>query len=418
MVKKRILQPASVWDTALVEEAFVEAGIKPGHIQRLYRHLIRNPNIAWEDVPDLPNAAKQILADSFTHCTSQVVNCQTSASKDTSKLLLRLQDGMEVEAVIMHYDTSVKERHAETAQQPLATPDTPDCIQDAGDDAASEAPSAAGGGKRATLCVSSQVGCIMGCTFCATGTMGIKGDLTAGEIIEQLVHARAVLPIRNIVFMGMGEPLNNYPAVSAAAKMMTSSAHGFSLRRSAVTISTVGVIPRMLQLPADLPGISLALSLHAPTQEVRRTIVPSAQAYPLDKLITAVDKYQLLTRQRIFVEYVMLAGVNDSAEQAHQLGRLLQGRDLVINLIPWNPVYSPDFSYEAPGDERTSVFHKIVREEYGLPCTVRQEKGQDIAGACGQLVVENGSGSKCATGGGLADLEDLARNITQTAVVS
>eukprot|EP00891_Asterochloris_glomerata_P007037 jgi/Astpho2/7037/e_gw1.00107.93.1_t len=356
MVKKRILQPASVWDTALVEEAFVEAGIKPGHIQRLYRHLIRNPNIAWEDVPDLPNAAKQILADSFTHCTSQVVNCQTSASKDTSKLLLRLQDGMEVEAVIMHYDTS--------GVWALYL----------------DAPSAAGGGKRATLCVSSQVGCIMGCTFCATGTMGIKGDLTAGEIIEQLVHARAVLPIRNIVFMGMGEPLNNYPAVSAAAKMMTSSAHGFSLRRSAVTISTVGVIPRMLQLPADLPGISLALSLHAPTQEVRRTIVPSAQAYPLDKLITAVDKYQLLTRQRIFVEYVMLAGVNDSAEQAHQLGRLLQGRDLVINLIPWNPVYSPDFSYEAPGDERTSVFHKIVREEYGLPCTVRQEKGQDIAG--------------------------------------
>lgn len=177
---------------------------------------------------------------------------------------------------------------------------------------------------------------------------------------------------------GMGEPMNNYVEVSSAVQMMIDP-QGFALRRSAVTISTVGVVPRMLQMMTDLPGVSLALSLHAPTQELRKTIVPSAKAYPLDRLMAAVDKYQMHTRQKVFIEYVMLKRVNDSEEQANQLGALLQGRAVVLNLIPWNPVYSPEFEFEAPGHERTDLFQRIVRQ-YGVHCTVRQEKGQDISG--------------------------------------
>lgn len=274
------------------------------------------------------------------------------------------------------------------------------------------------GGVRATLCVSSEVGCAMGCTFCATGTMGLTADLTAGEIIEQLVHASAVARIRNIVFMGMGEPLNNYEAVRSAVGMMTDP-RVFGLRRKKVTVSTVGVVPRLLQMADDMPGVSLALSLHAPTQELRQTIVPSAKAFKLDKLMAAVAEYQARTKQSVFVEYVMLGpDVNCTEAHAHQLGALLQGRDVLVNLIPWNPILSPSISFSAPADGANVAFHAILRHQYGVNCTIRQEKGQDISGACGQLVLEqggrlgmagsSGSGGGCSSAGGkLADLEDL-----------
>ena len=230
------------------------------------------------------------------------------------------------------------------------------------------------GGKRATLCVSSQVGCAMGCTFCATGTMGKLRSLSAAEILEQADFALAVLQsssspspsgsngssasppsspssgwrLRNVVMMGMGEPLDAYPAVVAAVRTLTSSAR-FGLRRSAVTVSTVGVVPRIRTLARDLPGISLALSLHAPTQELRQRIVPSARAWPLAKLLAAVDDYQRESGQRVFVEYVLLRGVNDSVGCGLLLGELLAGRDVVVNLIPWNPVEAVLEKREAGG---------------------------------------------------------------------
>lgn len=384
----------SVWNKGAVAAAFQEAGVKPSHLTTLYKYLAKDPDAAWEDVPNLPKAAVQLLHEQFAQLTSSVVQCQSSSGGDTTKLLLRLQNSMEVEAVIMHYDTTASAR--EQDDDASSVPD---------DVASTSGRSHSSGHQRATLCVSSQVGCVMGCTFCATGTMGIKGDLTTGEILEQLVHAQRVTPIRNVVFMGMGEPLNNYTQVSSAVQMMVDP-QIFALRRSAVTVSTVGVIPRILQMIDDLPGVSLALSLHAPTQDLRKTIVPSAKAYPLDKLMAAIDRYQMQTRQKVFVEYVMLAHVNDSEEQAQQLGSLLQGRAVVLNLIPWNPVYSPEFDFQAPGHQRTDAFQKIVRQ-YGVHCTVRQEKGQDISGACGQLVIEQNVNKGCSNYGN-KDMEDLA----------
>lgn len=273
------------------------------------------------------------------------------------------------------------------------------------------------GGNRNTLCVSSQVGCQMGCTFCATGTMGLIADLTAGEIIEQLVHAIKLVPIRNIVFMGMGEPLNNYPAVLSAVQLMTHP-QAFALRRRCVTVSTVGVIPRITQLAQDLPGVSLALSLHAPNQELRAKIVPSARAYKLDRLMETIRKYQEETQQRVFIEYVMLGpDFNCLEEHALELGKLLQGRDVVVNLIPWNPILSPGMDFKAPVTGATAAFQRILKEKYGLPSTLRQEKGQDVAAACGQLVLEhggrddNGSSNGKSVGTcsekGVADVEDL-----------
>ncbi|KAL6782347.1 hypothetical protein ACKKBG_A06445 [Auxenochlorella protothecoides x Auxenochlorella symbiontica] len=388
MPKKRVLSPQSVWDEPALRLAFDRAGVKALHLPPLYRHLLRHPDASWSDVPDLPRAAVDLLTRDFAAHTTTLVHAQTSGGGDATKLLVRLQDGLQVEAVIMQYDT--------TSAPPAAS------------DGA--APPAVTGSQRCTLCVSSEVGCAMACTFCATGTMGLSADLTAGEIVEQLVHARRQHPIRNVVFMGMGEPLNNYVAVRAAILTMVDPA-SFALRRSAVTLSTVGVAPRIRQLAADLPGVSLALSLHAPTQELRAAIVPSARAYPLDRLMAAVAEYQAASGQRVFVEYVLLGEANCRAEHAHALGALLSGRNVVVNLIPWNPILSPAMDFRGPAPGQAVEFAAVLREQYGLPTTIRQEKGQDVAGACGQLVLEQG-GRACGPGGsgggGCGDLEDLA----------
>ncbi|KAL4539433.1 hypothetical protein Ndes2437B_g02191 [Nannochloris sp. 'desiccata'] len=418
MPKKRVLSPQSVWDFQAIQTAFEGAGVKSSHVIRLYSHLLRNPDNAWNDVPELPKAAIAVLDTNFTLFSTKLIRHQASSDGETTKLLIELQDGLQVESVIMSYDTSNAATAAalDRENQALKTPAKTD--QNKEDKDKDEDQSLPSGGHRNTLCVSSQVGCQMGCTFCATGTMGLIADLTAGEIIEQLVHATRMSSIRNIVFMGMGEPLNNYPAVLSAIRLMTHP-QTFALRRRSVTVSTVGVIPRITQLAQDLPGVSLALSLHAPNQELRAKIVPSARAYKLDKLMETVKNYQEETQQRVFIEYVMLGpDFNCLEEHARELGALLQGRDVVVNLIPWNPILSPGMDFKAPVMGATAAFQRILKETYGLPSTLRQEKGQDVAAACGQLVLEHGGrgGSGTSIGGcsgnekGVADVEDLRPN--------
>ena len=366
---------------------------------------------------------RTLLASSFARRTATLTKAVTSADGSATKLLLRLQDGLDIETVIMRYDTS-------TSTSGAAEADEQEEGEPGGTPVSTSTKKKPTGGRRATVCVSSEVGCAMACQFCATGTMGLLGDLTAGEIVEQLDWAAAVLAgsgeaaPRNVVFMGMGEPLNNYPAVRGAARCMTAPSR-WALRRSGVTISTVGVIPRLADLARDLPGVSLALSLHSPTQAGRAAIVPSARAYPLPKLMAAVDAYQVVTRQKVFVEYVLLAGVNDSPADAAALAALLGSPDrapagLHLNLIPWNPVLaagdaadappgapSAPMKYAAPDPGAVEHFAAAVRGA-GVPVTVRAEKGQDISGACGQLVVQKGGGGGCAGGGGgAADVEDL-----------
>lgn len=354
-VARKAPRKNSVFDVEVLKTELERIGVKALHVYTIWTHVLAHLDTQAHDVPGLPHAAVDMLKEKFSTLTSQVQNQQTSADGSTTKLLIRLQSGQLVEAVIMRHDAGAG-KYAGGPRQ---------------------------GGPRATLCVSSQVGCQMGCTFCATGTMGLKGNLSSGEIVEQLVHASQVTPIRNIVFMGMGEPLNNYKAVVEGARIMTGRCFGLSPTH--ITISTVGVVPRMLSIANDLPGVNLALSLHAPTQELRCQIVPTAKAYPLHKLMDALHSYQTASERSVLIEYVMLAGINDSEEVAHQLGLLLKDCKVVVNLIPYNPATTSDF--KATSQEDLTTFQKILRGQYGIRTTIRQEMGQDIAGACGQLVV-------------------------------
>ncbi len=417
MPKKRILSPPSIWDLELVSEAFQSAGIKDMHIKRLYGRLAKDPYVDLGDIAGFPKEAKRLLEAGFVRMTSTCKAVKRSADGETTKLLIELQDGKSIEAVIMMYDTTKRgdggaHELAESGRGQAHHPDGLEDRDEASD--AGSAPSTSGigatGGKRYTLCVSSEVGCQMGCTFCATGTMGLQADLTSAEIVEQLVHARLrATPPRNIVFMGMGEPMNNYEQVRRAISLMVDGTV-FALRRQCVTLSTVGVIPRIKQMASDLPGVSLALSLHAPTQELRQKIVPSARAYKLDRLIDAIDYYQEKTKQKVFVEYVLLGpDFNCTSDHAHQLGQLLRGKEVVVNVIPWNPILSPGFPYEAPPVGEVDEFLRILCIDYGLLATVRQEKGQDVGAACGQLVISSGAGGggQRKNGDGGKEIEDL-----------
>jgi len=401
MAPKRTLGRHSFFDAPALL-AFLEDGLGPGKRDTAERHrrTIQEAAVAAADrgsgtldlsvaaVPNLPAFARERLPEAFALLTSSVDSVATSGDGTTAKFVVKLQDGHRVESVLMRHD-----------------------------------------GGRNTLCVSSQVGCKMGCTFCATGTLGELGNLTSGEILEQLAHARrfaaakgngetdavafraaeASAAVTNVVFMGMGEPLNNYDAVCASLGLL-SDARGFAVAPSRVTVSTVGVVPKMLALARDSPEVRLALSLHAPNQALREKIVPTATAYPLPKIMAALDAYLAAgtrARTRAMIEYCVLGGVNDEEAHAFELGELLRGRDVIVNLIPFNPTDTP-MGHTPPTREAVQAMAAVLAgPPFGLRTTVRKEMGQDIAGACGQLALDAG-GARRAAGDAGGDLEDLA----------
>ncbi|KAK4744619.1 hypothetical protein SAY87_010931 [Trapa incisa] len=366
----------SVFDAGELTSEFENSGVNPRFIPLIWRHVIQNPNCEWTDIPSLPSAAYTVLRTKFKPLTSSVHSVIDSTDDVTTKLLIKLQNGAFVEAVIMRYDT----RLGKYAGKPRP------------------------GGPRSTLCISSQVGCKMGCKFCATGSMGFKSNLSSGEIVEQLVHASRISLIRNVVFMGMGEPLNNYTALVEAVRIMSRSPFQLSLKR--ITVSTVGIVHAINKLHNDLPGLNLAVSLHAPVQEIRCQIMPAARAFPLEKLMSALRVYQSSSKQRIFIEYIMLDGVNDEDQHAHQLGKLLETYEVVVNLIPFNPIGSLS-KFRTSGDEKVLTFQKILRGIYNIRTTVRKQMGQDISGACGQLVVDASDKRSTVSAGVLTDIEDI-----------
>ena len=240
-------------------------------------------------------------------------------------------------------------------------------------------------GSRLTLCMSSQAGCAMACVFCATGWSGYRRQMTTGEIVAQFRAARrwaaaeGAGAITNVVFMGMGEPLANREAVLPALSLLN-GALGVGARR--VTVSTVGIIPGIVELAARPEQFRLAVSLHAPNAEIRRRLVPIEKKYPLPELMDALRAFDAAGGRRITFEYVLLDGVNDEAEHARELADLIREFGAHVNLIPCNPI--PGATWKPPSRQRQRLFLRILRER-GIEATIREARGLDIAAACGQL---------------------------------
>ena len=239
---------------------------------------------------------------------------------------------------------------------------------------------------RLTLCLSTQVGCGFGCTFCLTGTMGLERNLSAAEIIGQLLTANRLADggdrVTHLVFMGMGEPLANYAALVKSVRILTDPRLGIGYSPRRITVSTVGLVTGIEKLGRENLKINLAISLHAATDEVRSRLMPVNRSWNLEALMAAVRAYPLASRQRIFFEYVLLDGVNDSPEDARRLARLLRGVPAKVNLIPFNDWESAEF--RRPPLPKILAFQALLLEA-GVTTTVRWSKGEDIGAACGQL---------------------------------
>ncbi|MCB0139904.1 MAG: 23S rRNA (adenine(2503)-C(2))-methyltransferase RlmN, partial [Caldilineaceae bacterium] len=277
-----------------------------------------------------------------------------SAAGDTQKVLFRLADGKTIEAVLMIYD------------------------------------------KRRTLCISSQAGCGMGCTFCATALGGLGRNLTAGEIVAQVLYFARYLArpeaepkmaiarptaVTNIVLMGMGEPMHNYRNVWTALRLLT-DADAFGLGARHITLSTVGLIPMIDRMADEGLQINLAVSLHAPNDELRNQLVPINARYPVAELLAAVERYITKTNRRVTFEYALMAGINDSQPLALELATKLRALHCHVNVIPLNPV--PDSPFQPTSEEETQRFVQTLNEN-GVPATVRIRRGIEINAGCGQL---------------------------------
>lgn len=348
-------RPPSHWaDLAPSERrAAVEAvGVPAFRASQLDRHLYGRHEDDPRTWTDLPAAERDTIAAAFFPTLLTPVREQTADEGTTIKTLWRLHDGALIESVLMEYGVP---------------------------GVASSGP----GRRRATLCISSQAGCGMACPFCATGQGGLERNLSTAEIVLQVVAALRRTRLSNIVFMGMGEPLANSRAVMAAVRCMVDDL-GLSAR--GITVSTVGVVPRIRELAAqDLP-LTLAVSLHAPDDDLRDTLVPLNTRYPLEEVVGAAHDYFRATGRRVSIEYALIRDVNDQPHRADALaGLLTAGRGtgwVHVNLIPLNP--TPGSRWTASTRRAEGEFIRRL-ERLGIAVTVRDTRGREIDGACGQL---------------------------------
>ncbi|HEU4387361.1 MAG TPA: 23S rRNA (adenine(2503)-C(2))-methyltransferase RlmN [Blastocatellia bacterium] len=325
-------------------------GEKPYRGRQLYAAIYRRRIADFDQVTDLQKTLRRILSEHAVITRTRTGRVFTSTD-GTKRFLLELGDGLEVEAVY------IPETH------------------------------------RDTICISSQVGCALACDFCMTGVIGLKRNMTAGEIVSQVtlvlndVYGPGVeLPHgTNIVMMGMGEPLLNYDAVMKAVRLF-SDQDGLGISPRRVTLSTAGVVPRIFDLAKEEIRPRLAVSLTAANDETRNRLFPINRKYPLVELMEACRRYPLGERERLTFEYVMLAGVNDSDRDARSLVKLLSGIRAKVNLIPHNP--APELAYESSSLERIVGFQKVLTEA-GIAAFIRRPRGQDVSAACGQLAARH-----------------------------
>ncbi|MDQ6992322.1 MAG: 23S rRNA (adenine(2503)-C(2))-methyltransferase RlmN [Mariprofundus sp.] len=320
------------------------AGVSAVHADTLRAGLFRHYLKELDAIAELPLRLRRYLAE---HCYMFEPLCTATreAADGTQKLLLSMADGREVETVLIP---------------------------------------AAG---RLTQCISTQVGCAVGCTFCLTATAGLTRNLTAAEMVAEVMAGQrlSTQKVSNLVLMGMGEPLHNYDAVAQFVRM-ASDPKGMAFSPNRITLSTSGLVPAMQRMIRDELPCNLAVSLNASNDQVRDTIMPINRKYPIAQLLQTVRDYiKVRGNKRVLIEYVLLAGINDSVEDAHRLTALLEGMGCTVNLLPFNAY--PGLPFQRPSDETVSVFRTILVQA-NIIAVVRESKGREIAAACGQLKTE------------------------------
>jgi 23S rRNA (adenine2503-C2)-methyltransferase len=331
-----------------------ELGQPAYRARQLWEWLYQRHVVEFEAMSNLPVALRQRLQAEATANPLAPIAQVVSAARDTYKVLFRLADGYTIEAVLMLYE------------------------------------------RRRTLCISSQAGCAMGCTFCATAIGGLGRNLTAGEIAAQVLYFANYLSdptigpetaverpttVTNIVLMGMGEPMHNYKNVWNALRRLTDPT-AFGLGARNITLSTVGLAPMIDRMAEEGLQIGLAVSLHAPNDEVRSPLAPINRRYPVDELLQAVERYIAKTHRRVTFEYALMRGINDSPQLAQELADKLKPLLCHVNVIPLNPI--PDSPYQPTSDEDAARFVEILREN-GVSATIRLRRGIEINAGCGQL---------------------------------
>ena len=328
-----------------LEAALAERGHEAFRARQLFAWIYRRGVTDVGAMTDLSHELRATLATSFSLTTPEIVHRDRSTD-GTEKFLLRLADGRQIESVFI--------------------PDTPSM----------------------TFCISTQVGCAMACAFCLTGKMGLVRNLSAGEIVGQVRvlahHVDLGDKAFNIVLMGMGEPLHNYDATMKALRILADE-HGFALPPRRVTLSTVGLLPALERLAREPFMPNLAISLHAPNDALRGDLVPLNKKYGVADVIKACKRFPMRKRSRITFEYVLLAGVNDSPQDARELAKLVASVKCKVNLIPLNA--APGIPFERPSDAAIDRFARTLAER-GITVSVRKSRGRDIRAACGQLIVE------------------------------
>jgi len=321
-----------------------QAGVKPVHAERLVASIYRRYNTDVEAIADLPAALRRYLAE-HTFMFEPECTASQQAADGTRKLLLKMPDGKEVETVL---------------------------IQATG---------------RLTQCISTQVGCAAGCTFCLTATAGLSRNLSTAEMVSEVFAGQQISQrkVRNLVLMGMGEPLHNYDAVAQFVRIVTDP-KGMAFSPNRVTLSTSGLVPSIYRMMDDQLPCNLAVSLNATTDAVRNRIMPINRKYPIALLMQAVRDYIAARgNKRVLIEYVMLAGINDSLDDAARLCDLIDGLGCTVNLLPFNPFAGSEFT--RPDDDAVAAFRAVLSDASQV-AVVRESKGQDISAACGQLKTE------------------------------
>ena len=327
---------------AELEEYVSGIGEKPYRAAQIAQWVYKRGVTAFEEMTDLSLSMRETLSSSATLSAIEL-DGRLVSSDGTEKFLFSLGDGHRVESVLI--------------------PDS----------------------RRNTLCISTQVGCLMGCTFCLTGTIGKSRDLKPAEIVNQYLAVRDLTSgrVSNIVFMGMGEPLENFEATVTAIEILTHPKFiAFSPKK--ITVSTSGLVPKIKEL-GERVSVNLSISLNAPNDEIRTRLMPINRKYPLRELIAASKLYPTPKRKRVTFEYVLLRDVNDSTKEAKELAQLLRGVKCMVNLIPFNE--APGLEYATPEPERVLSFQRILIDS-GLHVFIRKSRGRDIMGACGQLAAE------------------------------